>query len=178
MGARAPARLSHGLALLASLIATACSENSVNGPASADHAGSYTLTAFYQRDTPAIPGIPGVRVFIDDCGNDADPPNASFVFSDSSTLRLQQTPQDYALAFVGRLTDCAGLTTPFFDVVAGRYLLVDGRWLTLEGDAVHPHLDGQLEDAGDTLEIQLRPARPGLPYPLSTVDRLAFRRAK
>ncbi len=177
MGGIGLTRSYRGLPLLASFLVAACGDAATNAP-NPSPAGRYTLTRFYQSSAPMMPIVPGVRFVIDQCGNGSDPPDASFVFSDSTTLTLQGSPQEYGVAFVGRVTDCAGLAAPFFDVAAGSYLFVDGQWLTLEGDLTYPHLDGTLESAGDTLEIQLRPGQPGLPYPLATVERLGFRRAK
>lgn len=177
MGGVGLTRSFRGLPLLAWFLAAACGDATTNPPNSAP-AGRYTLSWFYQGSAPMMPGIPGVSFVTDDCGNGADAPNASFVFSDSTALTLQESPQEYGAAFVGNVTDCAGVTAPFFDIAAGSYVFVDGQWLTLEGDLTHPHLDGTLEQAGDTLEIQLRPGQPGLPYPLTTVERLGFRRAK
>jgi hypothetical protein len=177
MGIMKVVRRFGGLPLLAVFLA-ACGDDGVAPTSSTPLAGRYTLSWFAQRDAPALPGVPGTRFVIDECGNGADQPNAAFTFSDSTALTLQQTPQAYALTVTGLVTDCSGTTTEYFDIATGEYLFVDDEWLTLQGDLTHPHLDGTLLDTGDTLRIEMRPGQPGLPYPLRTIDRLVFSRVK
>ena len=158
------------------LVTVACGDDEITAPAGTTAPeGRYALAWFAQRTAPAIALIPGIPFVVDDCGNGAEAPNASFTFADSTALALQHTPQDYAVTLVGQVVDCTGTVSPYFDVVAGSYLMVDNR-ITLMSDLTHPHLEGTVEATSDTAQIQLRPALPGLAYPLHGIDRLCFTR--
>ena len=155
----------------------ACDDDVVTPADTAMLEGRYTLAWSAAVATPSITIVPGVPIPIDDCGNGAQEPTATFTFSDSTAITLQETPRAYALTVVGTVTDCGGDRTRHFDVVAGEYLFVDDRWLTLLGDLAHPHFDGQVTGAAtDSLTIVLRPGSPGLAFPLAGIDRLAFTR--
>jgi hypothetical protein len=153
----------------------ACGDDAVtptDGVALENH---YTLTWTATRDAPTVTTVAGVSIPIEDCGAGAQPPNATFAFSDSTALTLQRSPQGYALTIIGMLTDCGGIRTRVFDVLVGDYVIAGDAWITLMGDLTHPNFDGQITaPTGEPVTIFLRPGQPGLSYPLAGLDRLAF----
>ena len=141
-------------------------------------AGLYDLVSCGTADAMNIPILPRMQTVIDECGNGPDAPNATFSFSDSSSLVLQEEPQTYSMTLIGTATDCDGNADRFFDIVSADYVLVDDSWITLQGDLHHPHFAGTIlrSDSAGSVEVRVSPAQPGLDYPVQFVGVLTFQK--
>jgi hypothetical protein len=159
------------------LVVSGCDDNVITTPDDGSAiTGAFELAWTTTVDAPRINVLGGLSIRIDDCGNGDVAPNATFAFDPSSVLALQEAPQAYSLTLAGEVVACDGTPTPFFDVMSGDYLLVEETRLTLQGDATHPHLVGEVtpNDENGTVEIRLRAGQPGLAYPLWGIDILCF----
>jgi len=167
------------LAALLLLGLPSCGDDDPLGPPEGNAiAGLYDLVSCGTTNAMNVPILPRIQTVIDECGNGPDAPNATFTFSDSSSLVLQEEPQTYSMTLIGTVTDCDANADRFFDIVSADYVLVDDSWITLQGDLHHPHFAGTVlqTDSTGSMEVAVRPAQPGLEYPVQFVGVLTFQK--